>query len=129
MPELGQVGTTRLKLETASELAGEEAWVEVRNAILAEDIDDLDEEEIANNKTQYAYSFLAKIITDWNMTANGEKAPINAQTVKKLPIDDLKNIEEQTNFDKQLSRLKKNNSSSTSPVTATTEEPPSNTSD
>lgn len=38
---------------------------------------------------------IAKAVRDWNATANGETAPINAATVKQLPTDAyiaLKNV-------------------------------------
>lgn len=120
MPLLGDRGETKIILKTATKIAGEEVWVKISKAILAEDVEDLDEQEPDAKKN--TYRFLSHIITEWNLNLkDGSIAPITVENIKKLPAVDLANLQHEVNFDEQLSGVKKKNSSSTSPTKEKTE--------
>lgn len=131
MPLLGEKGKLKVVLETASRIADEEVWVEIQKIVLAEDVDNLDLGTASTEeRTQHTYQFLAKSILDWNLfLKEGEKAPITVENLRKLPIDDLTDLQNKFEYEQQLSRVKKNNLSSTSITKENPESmPPSNTS-
>jgi hypothetical protein len=129
MPELGDRGKIKVVLETASKISNEEVWVEISQIVLAEDIDEMGMDSAsALDRTRKTYEFLAKAILDWNLMLKGEKAAITAENLRKLPLDDLMDLNNKFEYDRQLSRVKKNSSSSTLPIKENPELTPPSTS-
>jgi hypothetical protein len=129
---LGNRGEKRVVLETSTKIAGEEMWVQIKTALLAEDIDTLLPalENPGEDKKKVAYIIMSNAIIDWNFTdATGNKAAITPENIAKVPFDDLNKLEDDINWMSQLDRIKKNKSSDTSQVEVPAQPtPPLNTS-
>lgn len=121
MPTLGDRKIKKIILPSSE--PNDEAWVEVYDVILAEDMLDLtpasrDVKDISRDET--TFQVLSKIIKDWNFNdkTTGKKAEITEETVRKIPmVDAIKIMEETKAMDKfsQLSNVKKNLSPSSLP--------------
>lgn len=81
------------------------AIVKLYDTILAGDYEESEDE----NRSDRAYSIIAKIIIDWNLTdENGNPLPITLDSIKKLPIVDINAINKALK-DTSLTTIKKNN--------------------
>lgn len=117
MPNLTQRTKTKLTLPVSSKDFGEDCWIECYKSAQVADYIGL---QTQIDALAASADLLARIITDWNFTdETGAKAPITAENIRKLPIEDLAFIGDALGLDedamkKRLSDAKKNSLSNTS---------------
>ncbi len=119
MPQLQDLKTRPTqKIVLPSSKPEDEAWVEVYTEPLADDIIYLS--QFQGEKENSAVASIYRVIKDWNFTEkDGTKSPLTMDNVRRLSINDLVAIIEETQLDKKLERLsrltdsKKKNSPST----------------
>jgi hypothetical protein len=90
MPKLGAKKTQTVYLpSTKDEVVPEDrAWVKINTSVKVEQVVGIEDYESQLEQTAFA---LSKLIEEWNFTneENDELAPINIDTVKKMPLPDF----------------------------------------
>lgn len=91
MPRLGRTNIVRLNMPSST--PDDPAWMDVNLTFDAGLV--IDATDAGESNSAVIAAVLPRIITQWNYTGeDGEIAPINSDTVRKLPIGDFNAVAE-----------------------------------